>query len=39
MGAVPLFPIVLGAGVLFTVLLASRVAARLDLPVWEVVWD
>lgn len=33
MGAVPLFPIVLGAGVLFTVLLASRVAARLDLPV------
>ena len=37
MGAVPLFPIVLGAGVLFTVLLASRVAARLDLPVWVVV--
>ena len=37
MGAVPLLPIVLGAGVLFTVLLASRVAARLDLPVWVVV--
>ena len=37
MGAVPLFPIVLGAGVLFTVLLASRVAARLDLSVWVVV--
>ena len=31
------FRIVLGAGVLFTVLLASRVAARLDLPVWVVV--
>ncbi|MEZ5119360.1 MAG: VanZ family protein [Candidatus Nanopelagicales bacterium] len=37
LSAVPLFPIVLGAGVLFTVLLAAGVAARLDLPVWVVV--
>lgn len=36
MQAVPLFPILLGAGVLFSVLLAPRIARHVGLPVWVV---